>query len=69
MLFKKDIDPCCSYCMSGTRISSTEVACLRLGIVSAGGQCKKFRYDPLKREPTCLSPLKTDHFSEEDFIL
>lgn len=69
MLFRKDIDPCCSYCTRGTRISNTEVVCLRRGIVSAGGQCKKFRYDPLRREPASPAPLKTDNFSEDDFAL
>ena len=69
MLFKKDIEPCCSYCLSGTRISDTEVVCFHRGIVSSGSQCKKFRYDPLKRRPISMAPLKTSQFSEEDFIL
>ena len=69
MLFDKRIDPCCSYCRHGCRISETEVACLKRGIVSSGGMCSKFRYDPLKREPPHPMLLRTDKYSREDFSL
>ncbi len=69
MLFDKKIEPCCSYCDSGVRISPTEVACLRRGVVSAGGSCRHFKYDPLKREPPVAEPLKTDGLTKEDFTL
>ena len=69
MLFNKRIDPCCSYCSNGTRISETEVACLKRGIVSAAGACGKFKYDPLKRDPPVPEALKTEGLSQEDFDL
>ncbi len=69
MIFSKYIDPCCSYCKSGSRISPTEVMCLRRGIVDAGGFCKKFDYDPLKREPVLPVGLKKSGYSPEDFEL
>ena len=69
MLFCKDIDPCCSYCLSGTRISPTEMICLRLGIVNSDGSCGKFSYDPLKREPARPVVLNTSKYSYEDFEL
>ena len=69
MLFKKDIEPSCSYCKNGVKISQTQVACLRRGVVSAAGQCKKFSYDPLKREPEPPSQLDASKFSLEDFSL
>ncbi len=69
MLFRKKIEPSCSYCQSGARISDTEVACLRRGIVSAQGSCRKFKYDPLRREPPHPEKLDAAKFSQEDFSL
>lgn len=69
VLFKKKIEPCCSWCRSGVKISDTEVACIRRGIVSSAGSCRKFKYDPLKRDPPVTSPLKTGGLTEEDFTI
>lgn len=69
MLFKRDMEPCCSWCDYGTKISDTEVACLKRGIVSAAGACDKFKYDPLKREPPTPEALMTEGLSQEDFDL
>ena len=65
MLFNKEIEPCCAYCAYGSRISEREAVCLRRGIVSSGGFCGRFRYDPLKREPEHHELLKYDPFSAE----
>ena len=35
MLFRKDIEPSCSYCKRGTPLSDSEVVCSRKGIVAA----------------------------------
>ena len=69
MLFNKKIEPCCAYCANGSRISETEVACLKRGVVSAGGSCRKFAYDPLKRVPSRPAPVDTEKFTAEDFEL
>lgn len=69
MLFRDDIDPSCLYCTHGNRISETEVMCLKKGIVSAGASCKKFHYNPLKREPAKHISLNTKNLSKEDFEL
>lgn len=69
MLFNKKIDPSCSYCEKGSRISETEVICVKRGIVSSNHACRKFSYDPLKRTPPAPVKLKTDDFSEDDFKL
>ena len=69
MLFNKKIEPCCSYCKHGSRISAEEVVCIKKGIVSSGGYCRKFTYDPLKREPAKPAMLKTGNLSKEDFML
>ena len=69
MLFDKKIQPSCSYCTHGTKISDEEVACLKRGVVSSGGCCRKFSYDPLKRRPPKPAPLNTSGYSQEDFDL
>jgi hypothetical protein len=51
MLFSRTLAPSCSYCRYGTAIGGGEIACIKRGITSEGGYCRKFRYDPLKREP------------------
>ncbi len=69
MLFRKNIDPCCAYCEYGRTLSETEVGCVRRGVVSSGGSCGKFKYDPLKREPPRPAIIETDRYTEEDFTL
>ena len=51
MLFSHNILPACSYCRYGSVIGSFEVACIKRGIMSAGGCCRQYIYDPLKRVP------------------
>ena len=69
MLFDKNIEPCCSYCGHGDRISETEVICTKKGIMSSGGYCRRFTYNPLKRKPSKPLMLNTANYSEEDFEL
>lgn len=69
MLFNKKIEPSCSYCRFGSRMNDTQVACLKKGVVSSGGSCSKFKYDPLKREPAHPGGVKTEGLSEKDFEL
>ena len=69
MLFDKNIEPSCSYCLKGRRISNFDVVCEKRGIVPSSGSCSHFSYDPLKREPAKPAVLKTGEFSEEDFKL
>ncbi len=69
MLFDKKIEPSCSYCVYGAKISETEVACEKKGIVSSGSYCRKFTYDPLARRPAAPVILDTSGLSEEDFKL
>ena len=69
MLFEKDIEPRCTYCKHGARLDEDQVMCVKKGIVSPAGACRKFKYDPLKRVPP--KPLTVDfsHLKEEDFVL
>ena len=69
MLFRKDITPSCAYCTKGNRISETQVACIKRGIVAAEDRCSAFQYDPFKRVPPRPVKLETDTLKQEDFEL
>lgn len=64
-LFGNNIEPSCDYCSFGIKNEDGALICLN-GSVSDGA-CRKFEYDPLKREPY-KTPLLGD-FSPEDFML
>ena len=67
-LFRKDIEKRCAYCAFGNQINGGEVVCEKRGVVPAGGSCRRFAYDPLKRVPP--RPVELDRsFSEKDFAI
>ena len=51
MLFNQKIFPSCAHCRFGSVIGGGEVACTKRGIMSEGGCCRQYIYDPLKRVP------------------
>ena len=65
MLFRNDMEPCCAYCKHGIQVSADRVACLKHGVVSLWGSCRKFVYDPLKRQPERPHKLPV---SDEDIL-
>lgn len=69
MLFRKSIEPRCAYCQRGSTLNETQVACLKRGVVPAGGHCRSFVYDPFKRVPPQPVALDTSRLKEEDFVL
>ena len=69
MLFTKKIDPRCGYCQWGTSLDEGQVACPKKGVVSAGGHCRAFRYDPLKRVPCKPAAPDFAKLRDEDFVL
>lgn len=70
MLFQEKIDPRCVYCLRAVALDNGQMACPKMGIVSPGGACRKFRYDPLKRvPPRPAAPLVLPASSGEDFSL
>lgn len=69
MLFRKNIEPRCVYCIHGTAINEDQVACLKKGIVSAGFHCRGFHYDPLQRIPPQPAYPDFSKLKEEDFSL
>lgn len=69
MLFTKKIEPRCAYCQRGTDLDGEQVICPKRGVVSAGGHCRAFRYDPLKRVPPKPAVLELGKLRDEDFVL
>lgn len=67
-LFGSKINPACTYCFYGEKTEdNTGVLCRRKGVMPLDGSCRKFKYDPLKREPKRMPELPVYH--EEDFKL
>ena len=64
MLFVKKIEPSCSYCQRGKAVTPDTVLCKKKGVVEAGGHCRAFQYDPLKRVPLCVADHGRMIFSE-----
>lgn len=52
-LFGSKIDPACGYCSFGKPTNDgSRILCLHVGVTMPHYSCRKFRYDPLLREPT-----------------
>ncbi len=67
-LFGGNIEPNCQYCRrNGSKQGDAPLCTLRLELKD--GKCKKYEYDPLRREPRTAPLLQTDRYSEEDFKL
>lgn len=69
MLFRKKMERSCSYCAHGTKIDDEQVLCIKRGVVSVCGQCRKFTYDPCKRIPPKPKALDFRKYDNEDFSL
>ena len=65
-LFGNTITPSCDYCQYVTVGNDGKKIC-RTGIMSPEGSCKKYVYDPLKREPKPTPELPK--FTADDFKL
>ena len=60
--FDVEIERACAFCEYGTPAPSDKdgkefVICAKKGLVRENGSCRKFSYDPLKREPAKRPPL------------
>ena len=69
MLFRKKIEPNCSYCAHGAKIGEGQILCAKKGTVPAGGKCLSFRYDPIKRIPPRPKALDFSKYDSEDYSL
>lgn len=68
-LFKGENEPQCALCEYAEISSNSSLAVCRKigGIMQLDSKCKKFRYDPLKREPKAIN--LTSDFDKSDFEL
>lgn len=69
MLFRKKIEPSCSYCIYGAKLEDSNILCSKKGIVSPEQKCLCFRYDPIKRIPPKSKALDFSKYDGEDFSL
>lgn len=69
MLFDRNIEPRCAYCKHGTTLDEEQVLCVKKGVMSPVGSCRRFRYDPLKRIPPKPATASFAHLKDEDFTL
>lgn len=65
-LFGNNIPPRCEYCRYSTKKNSGKLSC-PYGIGTHGDTCKRYVYDPLKREPQSAPTLPK--FTADDFKL
>ena len=69
MLFRKNVDRCCSYCQYATKTDEENITCSKAGTVSADHCCWRFRYDPCKRVPKKAKALDVSKYEEYDYSL
>ena len=69
MIFRKKLRRSCTYCIYGTKISEDQILCQKNGVVSVFYECRKFKYDPCKRQPVKAKALDFKKYDEEDFSL
>lgn len=69
MLFRKKIPRSCLYCAYSTKLSEDQMLCTKRGVVSVSSECRKFRYDPIKRIPSKPKALDFAKYDQDDFSL
>lgn len=69
MLFKKRIEKSCSYCSYCTKLNDMQALCIKSGVVSLNGKCRKFVYDPCKRIPPKQKAVDFNKYNSEDYSL
>lgn len=69
MLFRKKIEPSCSYCTHGTKLDNGQYLCTKKGQIQQKDKCIFFRYDPLKRTPVKAKALDFSKYAQEDYSL
>lgn len=67
VLFGSNIEPNCSYCLHNHGKSGKLICSIKKAPQES--KCKKYVYDPIKRQPMLAPALKTEAFTKDDFIL
>ena len=64
----KNYPQTCENCFYGRMSDEKDcVLCVKKGVMDKSFSCKKYKYDPLKRQPKRRKPL--EKYTEEDFKL
>lgn len=69
MLFRKNIEKSCSYCVHSTKLDEGQFLCSKKGFRSQDEFCFRFRYDPCKRIPSKAKALDFSKYDQEDYSL
>jgi len=69
MLFRKKIQPACTYCTYAAKLEDGRILCAKKGIREEDDKCFRFRYDPTKRIPLKARALDFSKYEQEDFSL
>lgn len=69
MLFRKNIEKSCSYCVHSTKLDEGQFLCSKKGFRSQDESCFRFRYDPCKRIPSKAKALDFSKYDQEDYSL
>lgn len=66
-LYGQNITPSCEICEHSKTDENQNLTCHIKGTVLPTDKCRRFRYDPLKREPRL--PKELESFDNDDFSL
>ncbi len=69
MLFRKNKERQCRYCVYATLKEDETVLCSKRGIRSQDNWCLRYTYDPCKRIPVKEKALDFSKYEEFDFSL
>lgn len=69
MLFRKKIEPACSYCKFSAPLDEGNIICSKRGLHNESDSCRRFRYDPCKRVPFKAKAMDFSQFKDSDFSL
>ena len=69
MLFRKNMPKSCAYCRFGTKLDEEQILCTKKGLVEITSSCRRFKYDPCKRQPLKAKAPNFEAYNEEDFTL
>lgn len=69
MLFRKKIERSCTYCLHGACLEDGAILCAKKGLKTMEDSCRRFRYDPCKRQPQKAKALDFSKYDSQDFSL
>ncbi len=69
MLFRKNIEKMCCYCVHCTALDAHALLCSKKGVRSPEAHCRKFKYDPCKRIPSKPKALDFEKYKQYDYSL